>query len=90
MDCESADNLCQLEAADGTMAILSTEAGLVNNFNRSEYSRLRSARELWLTPPIANPGKNWAWWEPNPDAELVFSPAGDGTYEVIVLVSSST
>ncbi|TFK79675.1 acetyl-CoA synthetase-like protein [Polyporus arcularius HHB13444] len=44
-----------------------TEAGLVNNFNRT------------------NPGKNWAWWEPNPDAELVFSPAGDGTYEVIVL-----
>ncbi|KAI0717761.1 acetyl-CoA synthetase-like protein [Cerioporus squamosus] len=32
-----------------------------------------------------NPGKNWAWWEVNPDAEVVFSPAGDGTYEVIVL-----
>ncbi|RPD77022.1 acetyl-CoA synthetase-like protein [Lentinus tigrinus ALCF2SS1-7] len=32
-----------------------------------------------------NPGKDWAWWEPNPDAEIIFPPAGDGMSEVIVL-----
>ena len=38
----------------------------------------------------ANPGMDWAWWEVNPEAECIFPAAGDGTYEVIVLVSDRT
>ena len=36
---------------------------------------------------VANPGMDWSYWTVNRGVDCSFRPIGDGTYEVIVIVS---
>ena len=65
-----------------------TEVGFMNAFSRRKHSQC-SCRLIhaYSRGDAANPGMDWAYWSVTTSLQGVFRPMGDGTYEVVIMVS---